>query len=97
MATNKLHRVAGTMSFNNCVLITISNGCTFTISGFSTVFFDEAVKTVGGVNYQDLYLTGNTFTVANATGCAGAVTNGQTITLNAVFNVQSPDGLIDFQ
>ena len=97
VATNKFHRVAGTMSFNNCVLISVSNGCTFTIAGFSTVYFDEVLKTVGGVNYQDLYLTGATLTVANANGCAGAVTIGQSITVNAVFNVQSPDGLIDFQ
>jgi len=97
VATNKFHRVAGVMPFNNCVTIYISNGCAFTINGYSTVFFDEAIKTVGGVNYQDLTLGGATLTVANATGCAGAVTNGQSITLNAVFNVRSPDGLIDFQ
>jgi len=97
VATNKFHRVAGTMPFNNCVLVTISYGCTHTINGFSTVYFDEAVKTVGGVNYQDLYLTGSTVTVANVVTCMGSVTNGQAITINVAFNVQSPDGLIDFQ
>jgi len=97
VATNKFHRVAGVMSFNSCVLVSISNGCTFRIGGFSFVYFDEAIKTVSGVNYQDLYLTGNGLTVTNENNCAGAVTNGQAITLTAVFNVRSPDGLIDFQ
>jgi len=97
VATNKFHRVAGVMIFSNCVAVNISNGCAFTINNFSIVGFDEAIKTIGGVNYQELYLDGTGLTVANATGCAGAVTNGQLITLTAVFNVQSPDGLIDFQ
>ena len=96
-ASGKFHSVAGSMAVNNCVAVNISSGCAFTINGSSVVSFDEAIKTVGGVNYQDLTLSGSGLSVAGATGCAGAVTSGQSLTLNAVFNVQSPDGLIDFQ
>jgi hypothetical protein len=98
---NKFHRVAGTAYVTNtlgadCVRVTISNGCTFTIGGTFTAAFDEAIKVVNGVNYQDLYLTG-TLKIHNPVNCAGAVTANQNVTLTGVFNVQSPDGLIDFQ
>jgi hypothetical protein len=99
-AANKFHRVAGT-GYANCgapdsIRVTVSNGCTYTMGGTFNAWFDEAIKVVSGVNYQDLYVTG-TLRIHNPVNCAGAVTNGQGVNLNGVFNVQSPDGLIDFQ
>ena len=82
-------------SFNNCVLVSINNGCTFRIGGSSAATLNETAVTKGGVVYQDLTLSGATPTINNVSGCLGAVSNGQIFTLNAVFNIQSPDGLIN--
>jgi hypothetical protein len=95
----KISRVDGTMSPNNCVSVTISNGCRFTISGSSTLGFDEAFTAKGLPlkDYQPLHLGGSGLRISNVTSCAGAVTNLQALTLTAVFDVWSFDGLIDFQ
>jgi hypothetical protein len=98
---NKFHRVAGTAYVTNsagadCTRVTISNGCTYTMGGSASVYLDEAIKVVGGVTYQDLYLSG-TLKIHNPINCAGAVSANQDVTLNAVLNVRAPDGVIDFQ
>ena len=96
--------IASTAYFTNhatppvdCVGVSISNGCTFTVGNVTTTSFDETTVTKAGVNYQALTLSGNGPTIHAVNGCLGAVSNNQTFTLNAVFNVQSPDGLINIQ
>jgi hypothetical protein len=98
---NKFHRVAGTAYVTNgsgtdCLRLTLSTGCTFTLGGTLAVGFAEGIKTIGIVDYQDLYVSG-TLKVHNPTGCVGAPVSMQDFSLAGVFNVQTPDGLIDFR
>jgi hypothetical protein len=102
--TSKLSAVDGSIAMSNssgtdCAQGGISIGglpCTFSIGGSSSLRFDETVKTVSGQNRQDLHLSTTALRIHAPTGCFGVVSNNQAITLNAVFNVHSPDGLIDF-
>lgn len=90
--------VIGKARFTNgtdCVSVSISSGCTFTIGSYSTISFNENATTIGGVNYQYLTLSGATPTVHNVTGCVGSVVNNLTFTANAVFGIQSPNGLMN--
>jgi len=95
----KVNRVDGSLNATNgagtqCVQVSISNGCTFRVGGSAAVAFDETAKTT---NTQDLYLSGSGLQVKSPSGCLGAVTNNQPITLTATFNVDSTDGLVDFR
>jgi len=97
--TAKVSTVDGSLQATNgggthCVVVTISNGCTFRVGGSATAAFDEAAK---ATNTQSLYLSGNGLQIKNPSGCLGAVTNNQAITLTADFNVYTAAGLIDFQ
>jgi len=97
--TAKVSAVLGAMNLTNgsgthCVQITISNGCTFRVGGSATTKFDETAKTT---NTQDLLLSGSGVQIKSPTGCLGAITNNQPVTVTADFNVYTADGLIDFQ
>jgi len=94
-----VNRVDGSLNATNsagthCVQVSISNGCTFRVGGSTTAKFDETAK---ATNTQDLVLSGSGLQVKSSSGCLGAVTNNQPITLTATFNVDSPDGLVDFR
>jgi hypothetical protein len=79
----------------NCVQVTIPGGCTFTVDGTFTAEFDEYVKTVGTVKYQDFIMKGNALFTRNPNvWCLGLYTNGGAITLNRVdFNVKPTAGI----
>lgn len=100
MPWSKFHPVAGTAKLTNaagaeCMEIYINNGCRFRVGNSSSVGFDEAINVNGS---QDLVLSGNSPKVVSPNAaCLGAVTNGQSLTLNAIFDVASPDGSIDIQ
>jgi len=99
-ATTKVSNVDGALQATNvgsgvhCVVVTISNGCTFRVGGSSTAGFNETEKTT---LTQDLLLSGTGLQIKSPTGCLGAVSGNQVITLNADFNVYTAAGLIDFQ
>jgi len=77
-----------------CVRVSILGSCTYYVDGSMHVNFDEAIKTVSGVTYQDLVLKGNSLRTQNPSlGCFGLVTNNGTITLNNIrFNVKVSTG-----
>jgi len=96
--TAKVSTVDGALQATNgggthCVQVTISNGCTFRVGGSATAAFDETAK---ATNTQDLYLSGSGLQIKSPSGCLGAVTNNQAITLTADFNVSTAAGLVDF-
>jgi hypothetical protein len=68
-----------TTAGTDCVGVSISNGCTFTVGGSPVATFNESA--------QSLTLSGNAPTIHNVSGCLGAVSNNQTFTLNAAFSV----------
>jgi hypothetical protein len=85
-----------------CLTLALQGGstCTAKISGDVGAYFDEAVKTVGGVNYQELLLNGDGLTFSHQTpGCLGLMTGG--LRLNDVrYDVQVGSGTttgIDFR
>ncbi len=80
--------------------LTLSGGiCTAEVSGVVAAFFDEAVTTVGGVNYQDLVLRGTGLTIGGGSGICSLLNGG--FTLNAIdFGVRVTSGTttgIDFR
>jgi hypothetical protein len=98
-ATQKVHNVLGTMVLpapaRNCVTVTTSTGtCKTYVQGSARVEFDEAVTTVGGVQYQDLYLRGTGLSLYGQTAsCLGLMSGA--VTLNNIrFSIPAT---IDFQ
>jgi len=78
----------------HCVQVSISNGCTFRVGGSANAEFDETAQ---AANRQRLVLSGSGLRVKSPSGCLGAVAADQAISLDATFNVDTADGLIDFQ
>lgn len=73
----------------NCITVTAPGGCTFKIGGSTTATFSETVKTVGGVSYQDIVISGSGLEVKGpVSGCFSLVNAGDDITLTATFNVR---------
>jgi hypothetical protein len=79
----------------NCVQVTIPGGCTFTVDGTFVGQWNEAVKIVNGVSYQDFIMKGNNLFTRNPNvWCLGLIANGGAITLNNItFNVKPTAGL----
>ncbi|SDE22389.1 hypothetical protein [Nocardioides lianchengensis] len=79
-----------------CLRVSILGGCSFHVLGTMGVDFDEAIKTVSGVTYQDIVLKGTGLTTRSPSfGCLGLVTNGGTIVLNNIrFNLKVTAGTI---
>jgi hypothetical protein len=71
----------------------ITNGflCSFSIGGTIPATFDEDPKTVSGVSYQDLTISGPGLQVKNAS-CLGQVSNNDPIALTASFNIDVDGG-----
>jgi hypothetical protein len=99
--TAKVSNVDGALQATNvgsgvhCVVVTISNGCTFRVGGSAIAAFDEAEKTT---LTQGLYLGGGSgLQIKSPSGCLGAVSNNQAITLTGDLNVYTAAGLIDFR
>ncbi|SDE22334.1 hypothetical protein [Nocardioides lianchengensis] len=97
----KIGNVNGSASIPNvaaptgpCLRVTVLGACTFHVLGTMGVNFDEAIKTVSGVTYQDIVLKGTGLTTRSPSfGCLGLVTNGGSITLNNIrFNVKVTAG-----
>ncbi len=102
----KFIRVPGTATMPviaapGCVRISVLNGvCTASIEGTVGAAFDEAITTIGGANYQQLFLDGTGLTFNNqSAGCIGLLNGG--ITLNNIkFSVKIASGTttgIDFR
>lgn len=71
----------------DCAGASISNGCTFRIGGTPATTFDE--------NTQRLSVNGSAV-IHNVSGCLGAVANGQTFTVNALYDIAlSPPAVIN--
>lgn len=85
---------------NQCLTFTgIAGYCTAKASGTVGVSFDEAIKTVGGVKYQELTLNGSGLTLTTQTGCVGLMTGAIGLN-NLKFDVQVSSGTttgIDFR
>jgi hypothetical protein len=101
----KFHHVRGNVIIGapKCAAgakITVPGGCSANVTGTVPAYFDEAIKVVGGVNYQDLGLNGAGLTLSGQTFlCFGLLTGGVTLN-NIVFNVQVTGGTttgIDFR
>ena len=96
----KVSNVDGALQATNagsgvhCVVVTISNGCTFRVGGSATAAFNETAKST---NTQDLLLSGSGLQIKSPVGCLGMYSSNQAITLTADFNVYTAAGLIDFQ
>jgi len=93
--------VAGQASVaNQCLTLTALAGlCTATATGTVGATLDEAVKTVGGVNYQELTLDGRGLAFTSQVGCLGLMSGA--VKLNDIkFDVQVTGGTttgIDFR
>jgi hypothetical protein len=65
-----------------CVQISaLGNLCAANVNGNLNVTYDETLKLVGGINYQDLTLSGSG-TLVNQVGCFGLL--GGSFTLNNI-------------
>ncbi|GAA4758464.1 hypothetical protein GCM10023350_50310 [Nocardioides endophyticus] len=98
-APQKVHNVLGTMVLpapaRNCVTVTLSSGtCKAYVQGNANVEFDEAVKTVSGVQYQDLYLRGTGLSLYGQTASCLGLWSGAVTLNNIDFNIPAE---IDFQ
>ena len=96
----KLHNVLGRAAIaSKCVTMAMSgSSCTARADGNVAVEFDEAIKTVSGVNYQELILKGPGLTLRNQSpACLGIW--GGAVTLNQItFNLPTTTtGNIDFR
>lgn len=97
----KFSRVDGEATMApGCVEVSALSGfCTADVEGSVDAFFDEAIKDVGGVDYQDLILDGSGLQLTNQSGCLGLLTGN--IDLNDItFNIQVSSGTttgIDFR
>ena len=70
--------------------------CTLDIVGNVDAFFDENVKTVDGVDFQELTISGDTLLLDNV-DCFGAINDGDHVDMTVVFNNHVPDGLVNFK
>ncbi|HTW17188.1 MAG TPA: hypothetical protein VMF51_18810 [Nocardioides sp.] len=96
----KLHNVLGRANIaSKCLTKTLTgSSCTARADGNVAVEFDEAIKTVSGVNYQELMFKGSGLVLRNQTpACLGIVAGS--ITLNQMkFNLPTTtSGAIDFR
>jgi hypothetical protein len=99
-APQKVHNVLGTLVLPapalNCVTVTLSSGtCKTYVQGSVNAEFDEAVKSVGGVNNQDLYLRGAGLSLYNQSASCLGMWSGNVTLNNIDFNITP--GTIDFQ
>ncbi|GAA4758457.1 hypothetical protein GCM10023350_50290 [Nocardioides endophyticus] len=99
-ATQKVHNVLGSLVLpapaNHCVTVTLSSGtCKTYVQGNVNAEFDEAVKTVSGVQYQDLYLRGVGLSLYDQTASCLGMWAGNVTLNNIDFNITP--GTIDFQ
>jgi hypothetical protein len=86
----------------DCVRATFAFGtCKIDFGGSVAVSFDETVTTVGGVDYQQLTLSGGGATTKNATGfCLALVPNNSAVTFSVEFQLHvsgTTTGVVDFQ
>ena len=93
--------VAGRASLaDHCLTVSALFGfCTANITGNVGASFDEAIKTVGGVKYQELTLNGSGLTYANQAGCGGALAGAIGLN-NLTLDIQVSSGTttgIDFR
>ncbi|HTW17187.1 MAG TPA: hypothetical protein VMF51_18805 [Nocardioides sp.] len=96
----KLHNALGRASIGSkCVAVTLpGSSCTARADGNVAVEFNEAIKTVSGVNYQELILKGPGLTLRNQTAACLGLMSGS-VTLNQItFNLPTTTtGNIDFR
>ena len=102
-AATKYNLVRGTVTMPQvptpaCVKVSLIGGfCTAYSYGVIPAYFNETVKSVGGVNYQDVIVDGAGTLTGQTAGCFGALAG--TYTLNQFdFNVKATaGGAIDFR
>lgn len=87
--------VTGTGTINSqCVLVTVMGGCKFRVDGTFGFQLNEAITTDGGVNHQEVILTGSGLRARDPhPWCFNLVPNGSVITLNTLaFKIQVTGG-----
>ena len=104
-ATAKFNLVRGTATMPQtpspaCVKVSLIGGfCTFYVYGVIPAYFNENIKSVSGVNYQDVIFDGPGTLTGQSAGCFGAYSG--TFTANQIdFNVKVTGGTttgIDFR
>jgi hypothetical protein len=103
-STQKFHNVVGTLTLPpaayQCFRVTVYPNCTVYIQGTVQAQFNETIRTVGGVSYQDLVLNGGGLSFYTQTGGCLNLMSGA-ITLNQIdFKLRVTAGTttgIDFQ
>lgn len=99
VATNaQTDNIVGHISNITAVVSSKSAGaCTFLLTGRMNVVFREPAITPSKISKQELAVneTAGNLTISGVAGCVGAITNGNTASLVATYEVISPDGYIN--
>lgn len=92
-------RIDGVLNLTNaagvhCIVVD-EVGCDLEIGASTPAYFDERLVSMSGVNYQPFTVTGNGLRTKNVVGCFGLVSNNNSVTLNATFDLNAAQGAVD--